>query len=211
MKTCRKCFAEKSLDNFHRDKDKPDGYRYICKKCAQYVSSEYYKAHKASIDLSCRKWRQANKERRNETGKKWKEANKEKVRLTVKKCKLKNREKYLAASREYSKRNREKGRAWKKANPHKVNANTRLRQVKELKATPAWANQFFIEEIYDLAQRRTKATGYKWHVDHIVPLRSKLVCGLHVEHNLQVIPASANIAKGNKHWPDMPENHYATR
>ncbi|CAB5178539.1 hypothetical protein UFOVP158_10 [uncultured Caudovirales phage] len=29
-------------------------------------------------------------------------------------------------------------------------------------------------------------------------------CGLHVENNLQVIPAESNIKKGNHFWPDMP-------
>ena len=71
-------------------------------------------------------------------------------------------------------------------------------------AKPAWANDFFIREAYHLAKLRTLATGYPWHVDHIVPLKSDLVCGLHVEHNLQVIPASENVRKQNFYWPDMP-------
>ena len=69
----------------------------------------------------------------------------------------------------------------------------------ELKATPSWANDFFIEEIYMLCQLRTELTGIKHHVDHIVPLRSKVVCGLDVHNNLRVIPAEDNMKKGNRH------------
>ena len=61
-----------------------------------------------------------------------------------------------------------------------------------------------IEEFYHLAQLRTKATGIVWHVDHIVPLQSPIVCGLHAETNLQVIPGVMNVGKGNRFWPDMP-------
>jgi hypothetical protein len=78
------------------------------------------------------------------------------------------------------------------------------RNAQKALAVPKWANEFFISEAYDLAERRTKATGYRWHVDHIVPLQNAIVCGLHVEHNLQVIPAVRNLAKGNRYWPDMP-------
>ena len=74
----------------------------------------------------------------------------------------------------------------------------------KLNAIPAWANKFFIEEAYHLAKLREKMCGGVWHVDHIVPLKSKVVCGLHVEHNLRVIPGTDNIKKGNRYWPDMP-------
>lgn len=71
-------------------------------------------------------------------------------------------------------------------------------------ATPGWANLFFIEEAYLLATLRNRLTGVKWEVDHEVPLVHPLVCGLHVEHNLRVIPAMENRRKGNRFWQDMP-------
>lgn len=94
--------------------------------------------------------------------------------------------------------------AWKKANTPKLNANTAKRFAQKLKATPGWANAFFVEEAYSLALLRTKMLGYKWQVDHIVPLRSKIVCGLHCEQNLQVVSATYNMVKGNRFWPGMP-------
>lgn len=120
---------------------------------------------------------------------------------------------WFAAHPGYQKQYREKNiekyretceRARKK-NLHKDAAKSALERAAVLRATPALANKFFIEEIYDLARQRTLATGYEWHVDHIVPLKSKRVCGLHVESNLRVIPAVHNISKGNRHWPNMPE------
>lgn len=95
--------------------------------------------------------------------------------------------------------------AWYAANKTAAYATVAKRNARKIQATPVWANDFFIREAYALAKLREKVCGGKWHVDHIVPLRSKLVCGLHVEHNLQVIPAAVNIAKKNRHWPDMPE------
>ncbi len=65
------------------------------------------------------------------------------------------------------------------------------RRAALLQATPNWANLIAIKEIY-----RTCQEGY--HVDHIVPLQCKFVCGLHCEFNLQHLPAKDNLSKGNK-------------
>jgi len=121
---------------------------------------------------------------------KWLEANAEKVREDARK-----------RMQEWRQRNIEKVRA--AANSPEMRAYRAARRAKERRATPSWANAFFIHEAYELAALRTEMTGVEWHVDHIVPLQSKRVCGLHWEGNFQVIPAIENAAKGNRHWPDM--------
>lgn len=78
------------------------------------------------------------------------------------------------------------------------------RKAVKLRAIPPWADKEKIEEFYFAADFLGMVTGEWYHVDHIVPLQSKFVCGLHCEQNLQVLPASANLRKSNRHWPDMP-------
>jgi len=65
------------------------------------------------------------------------------------------------------------------------------RRALKLKATPKFANLEKIREIYKNCPK-----GY--HVDHIVPLQGKEVCGLHVEWNLQYLTPSDNHSKSNK-------------
>ena len=59
-------------------------------------------------------------------------------------------------------------------------------------------DKFAVEEALSLCALREEATGFKWNLDHIVPLNHKTACGLHVAANLQVVPASWNFKKGNR-------------
>jgi hypothetical protein len=72
------------------------------------------------------------------------------------------------------------------------------RRAQELKAMPAWADREAILRVYREAKRRTEETGALHHVDHIVPLQSPIVCGLHIAINLRVITAEENLKKGNR-------------
>lgn len=93
---------------------------------------------------------------------------------------------------------------WATKNRDKVNANVAKRRAAEINATPGWADQDKIAEFYFAADFLGMVTG-EWHqVDHVVPLQSDLVCGLHWEGNLQVLTAKENLSKGNRFWPDMP-------
>lgn len=93
-------------------------------------------------------------------------------------------------------------RAYQKANSHITNANEAKRRATKQQATPAWADLEAIKEMYQLAVI-FNSTGINLQVDHIVPLQSDRVCGLHCEANLQLLPASDNMKKGNRYWPDM--------
>lgn len=77
--------------------------------------------------------------------------------------------------------------------------------ARKSQAYPLWADDDLILMFYAEAQRLGKETGIEHHVDHIVPLDGKRVCGLHVHNNLQVITGSMNSIKSNRYWPDMWE------
>lgn len=64
-------------------------------------------------------------------------------------------------------------------------------------ARPVWADIESIKNIYITAKELTKSTGIKYEVDHVIPIKHPLVCGLHVETNLQIIPENENRVKSN--------------
>lgn len=64
--------------------------------------------------------------------------------------------------------------------------------------TPRWADKKAIRAFYLEARRLSKETGVPHHVDHIIPLKGKNVCGLHVENNLRVVRGVDNQRKYNK-------------
>lgn len=68
------------------------------------------------------------------------------------------------------------------------------RRASKLDRTPKWASTEKIKEFY-----RNRPDGYE--VDHIIPLQGDLVCGLHVENNLQYLKAEENRSKSNKFTP----------
>lgn len=138
----------------------------------------------------------------------WKKANPEKVRAHKRTDSIRNSKNIVERSKKWIRANPERRKAivqkWGQENADQINARTAQRRATKLNATPVWADPFLIRKAYSLARLRTKVMGFKWHVDHVVPLQSKIVCGLHVEHNLRVIPAKDNRLKSNINWPDMP-------
>ena len=100
---------------------------------------------------------------------------------------------------EEQKQNRKIAQArYAKKHADKMNAKTRARYAAKLNATPAWADKEAIEYVYYAAKVIGDVYGSKPHVDHIVPLKGKTVCGLHVHNNLQLLAPSDNLKKSNK-------------
>jgi hypothetical protein len=90
--------------------------------------------------------------------------------------------------------------AWKERNLVWVRADTKARRRKHRQATPPWITRRQKSEmraLYQIAITMSKTTGELYVVDHIYPLRSDTVCGLHVPWNLRVITREENLRKSN--------------
>ena len=72
------------------------------------------------------------------------------------------------------------------------------RRARKKKAMPSWLTEDQIQqikEVYAEAKRLEEKTGIPHHVDHIVPLVGRIVCGLHVPWNLRAIPKADNLSR----------------
>ena len=187
-----------------------------CKVCALEARAKARASESPeSKELALQKarvWKQENADRYKASKVAWNAAHPEAVAAHIKRSASKWRADNLDESRKRVLESRRKKpdyykaqvAAWQKANPGRCRAKYKAYMARKAQAMPSWANEFFIEEAYHLAQLRSSMFGFPWHVDHVVPLTSKLVCGLHTEANLQVIPGVENLSKNNRYWPDMP-------
>lgn len=215
-KVCTKCGEEKDLSEFYTTLKRRPGkcrtcenkYNAIkarekfipkkivkpltrtCSKCnLEKLTDEFYSKSKLltrfSKKATCkecrkayvRKWESENPQT-SIVRKNWRDVNKEKVSLMNRKT--------------------------KKKHAGRVNANNRQREATKLQAIPRWADNEKIKQVYKEAKELSLLTGIEFHVDHMVPLRSKLVCGLHAETNLQILVAKENKKKQNLYWENMP-------
>jgi hypothetical protein len=201
QKQCTKCHQVKPLTEFHRHKQSADGHKSRCKPCNCADTARWQRENKKKCAARYKEWAANNREKTRAAFKRWNE--KHQGLAYQRRIAKVGRETENARSRKWAAANREKSRVWKaqwkKNNLDVVAAMSGKRRAAMRNAIPAWADFEAISKIYAECQSKP---GH--HVDHVVPLISKLVCGLHCEANLQVIPAVENYSKNNRKWPDMP-------
>lgn len=145
------------------------------------LTEEERKARRAD---SRKKWYDARGKEYHEA---WRAANPEKVQASLAKT--------------TKEANRERERRWVRSNPGRAAAKTYRYRATKRNALPKWVTQEEHDQItalYAEAKRLSDLTNIQFHVDHVLPLQGKTVCGLHVLSNLQILPYYANIAKGNR-------------
>lgn len=176
---CVLCCSERSSAAYLRNREK-----ILEKTATKYLRDHTYRELKKEY---IRGYYQLNRERCISQSKLWVQQNRETSRITKASWKRLNSGKV----KESNKRDRIN-------NSGRVNFHSKTRQELKRNRVPAWANLGLISNIYLRCKEISESTNVPHHVDHILPLRGKLVSGLHVIENLRIIPASENIKKGNK-------------
>ena len=170
MKTCGNCKESKPLSDFYKNKACAGGLDTTCKACFKARAKAYRLAKPGQTKAVAAAWREP------------------------------RRAALAAAAREYYAKNAEHGRAVRReyygANKAASRAKGRARKALEKRRVPVWADRAAILAIYKKAES-LRALGLNVHVDHIYPLRGKVVSGLHVADNLQLLLAEDNLRKSN--------------
>lgn len=211
IKMCKGCNLNLPLSRFNKHSVMKDGLRSKCIECRRLEHIEYRKNNPEKIKelqkvcdqrkvstpelLEKKRLRnrqydatEAGKLKNRLRAKRWSELNRCKrksVHLTVKQK--------LSKSKSTNR--------WRSQNKDKSNALYALRRARKNNATPSWLtkeDRELIVELYTICQMFKLYTGNEYHVDHIIPLINKNVCGLHIPSNLRVVPAFDNLSKNNK-------------
>ena len=113
-----------------------------------------------------------------------------------------NKEKRIAYGKAYRKENKEKiklvRKLYKVENKHQREADQAKRRALQVSAEAIMTKEE-VENYKNLVKIRDEATalfGYEWHIDHTIPLSQG---GTNAIDNLEVVPASWNLEKNNKH------------
>lgn len=152
-----------------------------CRPCATTRAVAWNRANSARSRANRDAWIERNPAENAASKARYRAANQDKLK--------RDRVAYYAANKDSV---RAYNDGWRKANPAAWTMYSANRRAARLSATPPWADRAAIRRLYAEARERGLT------VDHIVPLISDVVCGLHIPANLQMLTFSENSRKGNR-------------
>ena len=219
MKICTKCNTEKPLELFNKAKGGKFGRKSECKECTSLRFKKHYNDNQEKMVEKTRKYRQENPEKCKQAVEDYYSRNKSKIKEKQKVTKKlryeQNKEEHSIRGKKWRKNNpdvvRKQKKEYRKNNPEKMAAFSAEYRAKKKLARPKWLSKedkAKISELYKLRNQLISETGMRHHVDHIVPLQHKSVCGLHVPWNLQILTEEANLSKSNKFKTDWSEDEF---
>ena len=106
-KTCTKCGETKSLDDFHRDKRRPDGRKSDCKECVREYKHRYYEENRDKVRQRKHRYYEENRDKVLECKRRYHEENRDKVLEYKRRYHKENRDKRLESQRRYHEENRD--------------------------------------------------------------------------------------------------------
>lgn len=147
-----------------------------------------------------RKYIENNRQKVNEQNRKWCHNNPEKVKGFRKTSYARSKQWYEAYYKQHKDVYRVRGQAYRDANKHKTVFWAAQRRSAMRNATPVWYlnERKEILRLYEQSQQMS-TDDVQYHIDHIVPIQNEFVCGLHCLDNLQIVTATHNLKKSNKH------------
>lgn len=159
----------------------------MCRECVRENHYTWYASNRQQALQIISKWSKVNKHKINKASAKYRAADDQRTREIFRRYYTNNRDLIL-----------KKNRLWRGKNADLLRMYNTKRRRQIIIATPPWADMDAIRAVYTEATMLQRATGEKYHVDHIIPLAGKTVCGLHVAYNLRAVPAEENLKKNNK-------------
>lgn len=167
-----------------------------CPACHVEYRKRERKRNRESYLRRTQAWRQRNPEKVSESGRR---SRKRAMSDPIRHEHIKENDRKRHANRSEAEREKDRrwARLWKKNNKDKVSAAKRMRLAVERTTTPSWVDKKELRKICIEASALSRATGIKYVVDHMVPLRGANVCGLNVPWNLRIITDKENVLKHN--------------
>lgn len=208
IKRCAKCGIDKPVSAFGKHSRQKDGMQRDCKECNRKYHQGYRDRHPGDNAKRSAEWRERNLDVARARVAAFNEANPERMASYTAAYRKRHPDRRKVSCASYRLKNidkeRKRRREWCEKNMPRLCAKSAARRAYKLRATPSWAEIDEIQAIYESARRISLETGVEYHVDHIVPLKSDIVCGLHCMANLQILEGKKNLSKNNRHWPLMP-------